>query len=135
MLPAWDDNMMLSFHKYWNRNTDADLADILGLRDTYRMPVWLGESGENSNVWFRDAIRLVERHGIGWSWWPLKKIGFNNPLAIAPNPGWKKIIDYWLRGGQRPSAAEADQTLMRLATNENRTDERRGGKEWVRQRR
>src|SRR3546814_9990791 len=48
--------------------------------------------------------------------WPLKKIGFNNPLEIAPNPGWKKIIDYWLRGGPRPSAAEADQTLMRLAT-------------------
>src|SRR3546814_16007252 len=50
--------------------------------------------------------------------WPLKKIGFNNPLEIAPNPGWKKIIDSWLRGGPRPSAAEADQTLMRLPTHD-----------------
>lgn len=118
MLPAWDDNMVLSFHKYWNRNTDAELADILALRDTYRIPVWLGESGENSNVWFRDAIALVERHGIGWSWWPLKKIGFNNPLEIAPNPGWKKLVDYWLHNGARPTRAEAEQALMRLATHD-----------------
>ncbi|RIA45678.1 cellulase (glycosyl hydrolase family 5) [Hephaestia caeni] len=118
MLPAWDGNMVLSFHKYWNHNTDADLTDILGLREKYGMPVWLGESGENSNVWFRDAIRLVERHGIGWSWWPLKKIGFNNPLEVAPNPGWKKLVDYWIHDGPRPSTAEADQTLMRLATHD-----------------
>ena len=25
------------------------------------------ESGENSNVWFRDAIRLIEDHDIGWA--------------------------------------------------------------------
>src|SRR3546814_17376966 len=83
-----------------------------------RISDWSSDVCSSDLVWFRDAIRLVERHGIGWSWWPLKKIGFNNPLEIAPNPGWKKIIDYWLRGGPRPSAAEADQTLMRLATND-----------------
>src|SRR3546814_9575707 len=46
------------------------------------------------------------------------QIGLDNPLEIAPNPGWKKIVDYWLRGGPRPSAAEADQTLMRLAAHD-----------------
>ncbi|HVI97870.1 MAG TPA: cellulase family glycosylhydrolase [Sphingomonas sp.] len=118
MLPPWDDNMVLSFHKYWNANTDEELATILGLRERYGVPVWLGESGENSNVWFRDAIRLVESRGIGWSWWPLKKIGFNNPLEIVPDEGWKGLVAYWLHGGPRPSADEAAQALMRLATHD-----------------
>ena len=118
MLPPWDDNMVLSFHKYWNANTDKELETILGLREKYGVPVWLGESGENSNVWFRDAIRLVESHDIGWSWWPIKKIGFNNPLEIVPNEGWHKLVAYWLGKGPRPTSAEAEVALMRLATHD-----------------
>jgi endoglucanase len=26
--PAWDANMALSFHKYWNRNDEASIAEI-----------------------------------------------------------------------------------------------------------
>jgi endoglucanase len=83
-----DDNMALSFHKYWNLNDEASIAPILKLREDTDLPLWLGESGENSNAWFRDAIALVETHEIGWAFWPLKKIGFNQPLEVTPNPGY-----------------------------------------------
>ncbi|WP_137864166.1 MULTISPECIES: cellulase family glycosylhydrolase [unclassified Sphingomonas] len=115
LLPFADRNTALSFHKYWNRNDEASIAPFLALRETYDMPLWLGESGENSNVWFRDAISLVEKHGIGWAFWPLKKIGFNNPYEIVPNPGWAKLVAYWTGKGPRPSADEAQATLMQLA--------------------
>ena len=115
VLPVWDDNLVLSFHKYWNANDAASISQILALRDEHQVPVWLGESGENSNVWFRDAIRLVEDEGIGWAFWPLKKIGFNNPLEITPNPGWPALVAYLTGKGPRPEAAEAEATLMRLA--------------------
>src|SRR3546814_7744613 len=82
--PAWDANMVLSFHKYWNRNDAASIADMVKLRDSYGRPIWLGESGENSNVWFRDAIALVEGEGIGWAFWPLTKIGLNQTIEIDP---------------------------------------------------
>lgn len=117
VLPSWDGNMVLSFHKYWNRNTDAELADILALRDRYKVPVWLGESGENSNVWFRDAIALVERHGIGWAFWPLKKIGFNQPLEIVKPAGYDALVAYLTGKGARPSADAAYATLIALARN------------------
>ncbi|MFJ6024954.1 cellulase family glycosylhydrolase [Brevundimonas sp. NPDC092305] len=120
-LPAlWDDNLVLSFHKYWNRNNAASIADITRLRDERNAPVWLGESGENSNVWFRDAIALVEGEGIGWAFWPLKKIGFNQPLEIAANPGWAKLVAYWTADGPRPTAEEAEAALMTLATRDIR---------------
>ncbi len=120
LLPFADKNTALSFHKYWNANDEASIAGMLKLRETYNMPLWLGESGENSNVWFRDAIALVEKHGIGWAFWPLKKIGFNNPYEIVPNPGWAKLVAYWTNKGPRPSADEAYATLMQLARHDIR---------------
>ncbi|RYY58173.1 MAG: hypothetical protein EOO12_17410, partial [Chitinophagaceae bacterium] len=45
VLPPWDGNMALSFHKYWNDNNDGAIAGIADLRKRYGIPVWMGESG------------------------------------------------------------------------------------------
>ena len=66
----WDNNIVLSFHKYWNNNDTKSIENILKYRDQYNIPVWLGETGENSNVWFTEAIHLFETNNIGWAWWP-----------------------------------------------------------------
>ena len=115
IMPPWDDNMALSFHKYWNYNDQASVAHILKMRDEYNIPVWLGETGENSNVWFTDAIRLLEKNNIGWSWWPLKKIGFNNPSEIKSNPGYDKVVGYLNRNSPKPDPEVAYKGLMELA--------------------
>ncbi len=115
ILPPWDDNMVLSFHKYWNYNDRQSIQHILDTRNKYKVPVWLGETGENSNVWFTEAVRLLETNNIGWAWWPLKKMGNNNPMQILSNPGYNKILAWWSGKGLRPSAQEAYQGLMKLA--------------------
>ena len=120
--PLWDDNLAISFHKYWNFNDQDSIQWALDLRAERGVPLWLGESGENSNTWFTDAIGLVESHGIGWAWWPLKKQGFNNPLEIVINPGYQRLIDYWkaLDAGEeveRPTGDEAFAALMQLTEN------------------
>jgi hypothetical protein len=115
ILPTWDSNTVLSFHKYWNNNTQGEIDRFIKLREKYNVPIWLGESGENSNVWFADVIRLMESNGIGWAFWPLKKIGFNNPLQVQANPGYTKIVEYLNGKGEKPSPAEAKKALMQLA--------------------
>lgn len=117
---AWDDNMVVSFHRYWSYNTPATLAEILALRDKLNLPVWLGETGENSNDWFARNVALVEAEGIGWAWWPLKKIRYNNPLQIVPNQGYLKLLEYWNGKGKAPSREEAETALMRFATHDVR---------------
>ncbi|WP_299758365.1 cellulase family glycosylhydrolase [uncultured Pontibacter sp.] len=117
VLPTWDDNVVLSFHKYWNYNDQESIQGSLNLRDKYNVPLWLGETGENSNVWFTQAISLAEKNGIGWSWWPLKKMGFNNPLEVKVAPGYQKILDYWKGKGEKPAADEAYKALMHQAQN------------------
>ncbi|MFW5973736.1 MAG: glycoside hydrolase family 5 protein, partial [Bacteroidota bacterium] len=111
----WDDNLVISFHKYWNYNDVASIQHMLEMREERNVPIWLGETGENSNTWFTDAIELLEAHDIGWAWWPLKKIGINNPLEIRTNPGYERIRAYWRGEDERPTQDEAFRALMQLA--------------------
>jgi endoglucanase len=115
VLPAWDKNMVLSFHKYWNYNRQQDIQKILDTRDKYNVPVWLGETGENSNTWFTEVVRLLEDNNIGWSMWPLKKMGNNNPLQIRSNPDYDSLRKYLNDDGPKPNSKDAYKGLMRLA--------------------
>jgi aryl-phospho-beta-D-glucosidase BglC (GH1 family) len=117
LLPPWDDNMVISFHKYWDKNDVASIQKYLNIRNKYDVPLWLGESGENSNKWYRNAIELMESHDIGWSWWPLKKIGANNPFEVKMPPGFRRIIEYWKGKAPKPSQKTVFHALMKLARN------------------
>lgn len=116
MLPTWDNNMVLSFHKYWNYNDLASIQHIVDTRNKYNVPVWLGETGENSNVWFTAAIRLLESNNIGWAWWPLKKMGANNPLEIKSNLNYDAVANYLNGKGDKPKESNVYSGLLELAT-------------------
>ena len=94
MFPLWDNNLVISFHKYGNFSTKGTIQNFLNYRDQYDVPLWLGESGENSNTWFTNTIRLMEDNDIGWSWWQLKKMGINNPLQIQKPKDYSLFIRY-----------------------------------------
>ncbi len=115
ILPVWDNNMVISFHKYWNYNDKQSISNILKIREEQNVPVWLGETGENSNVWFTQAIELLEANNIGWAWWPVKKIGFNNPLEIKFTKEYESLLNYWKGEGTKPSESDAYKILMNLA--------------------
>ena len=118
IFPPWDANMVVSFHKYWNYNTQKSIQQFLDYRDKYNLPIWLGESGENSNAWFTDAISLMEKNNIGWCWWPLKKLGSNNPVQIKVNPGYQEeVLNYWKGDAEKPSEQGAYKAFMQLAEN------------------
>lgn len=107
VFPPWDDNMVISFHKYGNYNTKKSIEQFLALREKYNMPLWLGESGENFNTWFTEAIRLMEQEGIGWTWWPHKKIGINNPIEMKRPEGYDRLLADWSGKGPKLTAADA----------------------------
>jgi len=114
----WDDNMVMSFHKYWNPNTEEAIARFLALREKYGVPLWLGESGENNNQWFRECVALMEKNHIGWSWWPHKKVNSASCILTITRPDdFKKLLDYWNRNGERPSREIAAKGLFELAEN------------------
>ena len=116
LTPPWDNNMVYSFHKYWSYNDQGSIQGYLNMRNQYNVPLWLGEAGENSNVWFTSAIDLVEKNKIGWAWWPYKKIGsVTGTVTIPKTAGYQTLLNYWNGSGSKPSAENAKAYLMEQA--------------------
>ncbi len=117
MFPLWDNNLVISFHKYGNFSTKQTIQNFLDYRDKYNVPLWLGESGENSNTWFTNTIRLMEDNDIGWCWWQLKKMGINNPLQIKQPNDYQLFVDYCKGNAPKPDSVASQKILNALLEN------------------
>ena len=116
LVPPWDDNMVYSFHKYWSSVNADDLDWILPLQERYDIPLWMGESGENSNTWYTKSIELYHNNNIGWNWWAMKKVGdIDSPYSIKMNDGYQSILNYWKGEANKPSEADTYEAMMKLA--------------------
>ena len=95
LTPPWDNNLVYSFHRYWCGNRQSDIQYMLNMRTQQQVPIWMGESGENSNTWFTAAIELLETNKVGWAWWAYKKVSNISGIVSVPRPnGWDKILSY-----------------------------------------
>jgi endoglucanase len=117
IFPLWDDNLVISFHKYGNFTTKETIQNFLDFREKYNVPLWLGETGENSNTWFTNTIKLAENNDIGWCWWQLKKMGINNPLEIVQPNDYDLFVDYCKGNIPKPSVEKSKQILSQLLEN------------------
>ncbi|MDN5289068.1 MAG: carbohydrate-binding protein [Mucilaginibacter sp.] len=115
ILPTWDKNMVLSFHKYWNFNDQKSVEHIIKTRDQYNVPAWIGETGENSNVWLTEEIRLLEKNNLGWALWPLKKMGNNNPIEIPSNLNYDDVTRYLNTGKHKPKESNVYSGTLEMA--------------------
>lgn len=116
LTPPFDDKLVYAFHKYWNATDIGTIGYLLAIRDTYDVPLWLGESGENSNAWFRAVVNLMESEEIGWNWWTHKKIQSTTSAWTARiKPGYQAVLDYWSGGHPKPSALAARDGLFEMA--------------------
>jgi endoglucanase len=118
LTPPWDNNIAYSFHKYWNATTLETIQKFIDLRDKFNVPLWMGESGENNNEWYKAAVSLFESNNIGWSWWTIKKIGSSSGIMDINKPkDYQKVIDYWAGKGPKPTLEMANSVFMQLAEN------------------
>jgi endoglucanase len=118
LTPPWDDNMVYSFHKYWSPTTLETIKKYIDLREENDIPLWMGESGENNNEWYRGAVNLFESNNIGWAWWTIKKIGSKSGIMNVKRPkGYQEVIDFWAGKGPRLTESQSFATFMELAEN------------------
>lgn len=114
----WDNNLVLSFHKYWTTNAPESIQNIIDMRQKLDVPVWLGETGENSNVWFTELNQLLLKNNIGYAYWPMKKIdNIAGVTNVKITSDYQKLLNYWKNGGQKPTKEFARKTLMKIADN------------------
>ena len=99
--PPFDKNVMYNFHKYWMKPEQTEIQEYVNFRDKYQVPIWMSESGENTDEWITQFRELLEKNQIPWAFWPYKKMDSPRGVAsFAPPQYWDEITAYAkLQGG------------------------------------
>lgn len=69
-----DDNIVYEFHKYWFDINQEAIQKYLDFRDTHNVPVYIGETGENTDEWIKEFTALLNKNEVNWAYWPYKKM-------------------------------------------------------------
>jgi endoglucanase len=89
----FDSNVMYTFHKYWTATDSTVIQEYLDFRDKYKVPIWLGESGENKDEWVAAFVKTLENNHVGWCFWPYKKMDATSSEVTFDRPvHWDAII-------------------------------------------
>jgi hypothetical protein len=91
----FDDKLMYTCHRYWCDTLQNNIQDFVHFRDSVNLPMYMGETGENTDQWIGAWTRLMNRNNIGWTYWPYKKM--NSPrgvTSITQPENWDKIIEF-----------------------------------------
>ena len=91
----FDANVVYTFHKYWTAPDESVLRQYIDFRERYDVPIWLGESGENTDEWIDQFVKALEKNNIGWAFWPYKKMEKSSAVvSIIPPADWGKIVEF-----------------------------------------
>jgi hypothetical protein len=109
--PPFDSNVMYTFHKYWTPPEQPAIQPYLDFRDRYHVPLWLGESGENTDAWVSQFRQLLEKNQIGWAFWPYKKMERTSaPVSFNRPQYWDEIVAF---AKTRGSTGDAEKQIAR----------------------
>jgi endoglucanase len=93
--PPFDDKLAYTFHKYWVDPGPAGIQEYVDFSRRHNVPLWMGESGENSNEWIHAFRTMLETNSIGWCFWPYKKMDSPRCIVSIPKPAdWDAIVSY-----------------------------------------
>tara|TARA_R110001583_G_scaffold127862_1_gene279649 strand:- start:962 stop:2224 length:1263 start_codon:yes stop_codon:yes gene_type:complete len=76
-----DANVVYEFHKYWFEVNQEAIQTFLNFRDKNQVPIYIGETGENTDEWVNEFRLLLDENNVNWCFWPYKKM--NNTKGIV----------------------------------------------------
>lgn len=107
-----DDNTVYEFHKYWFEVNQEAVQQYVDFSEKHQVPIYIGETGENTDQWVHDFRVLLDENKISWCFWPYKKM--NNTKGIM---NFEEPEDYHLI----TKYAKSDRSSYK-AMRENRPD-------------
>lgn len=115
----FDSKLMYTCHRYWCDTLQNNIQDFVNFRNSVNLPIYMGETGENSDQWVASWTRLMERNNIGWTYWPYKKMSKQSAMRSIEQPeNWDKVIEFTQsprNGFDDIRKARPDQELMKKA--------------------
>jgi len=91
----FDSKLVYTFHKYWTPPTQEVIQSYINFSNKYKVPIYCGETGENTDQWI-DSFRItLEKANIGWHFWPYKKMDDARCVVQFSRPAfYDSIIHY-----------------------------------------
>jgi aryl-phospho-beta-D-glucosidase BglC (GH1 family) len=93
--PPFDSKLVYTFHKYWTAPTTEVIQDYLDFRDKHNVPIYCGETGENSDEWVQQFRETMDSHRVSWHYWPYKKMENKAGIVDFAKPaGFEEVQRY-----------------------------------------
>lgn len=90
-----DDNIVYEFHKYWFDVKQEEIQLYLDFSEKHQVPIYIGETGENTDEWVKDFRVLLDKNEINWAFWPYKKMNNTKGIMNFDEPeNWPLINAY-----------------------------------------
>lgn len=91
----FDDKLVYTFHKYWVDVNQQAIQEYVDFSRQYHVPIWMGESGENTDEWITSFRELLEKNQISWCFWTYKRLNASATVASIKEPeDWDAIIKF-----------------------------------------
>lgn len=91
----FDHNLVYTFHKYWTPPTRQVIQSYIDFSNKYKVPIYCGETGENTDQWIDSFRTTLEKANIGWHFWPYKKMDDARCVVQFSTPAfYDSIIHY-----------------------------------------
>ncbi|MFZ1236474.1 MAG: glycoside hydrolase family 5 protein [Prevotella sp.] len=123
---SFDKKIMYTCHRYGGSPEKEAFQKIIDFRDKTKLPMYMGETGHNSDEWQARLCKMMVDNNIGYTFWPYKKIDnscFNGILRPAE---WDSVIVKFAEADRstfelirkaRPDQAKAMKLLMEYIHN------------------
>lgn len=112
---TFDHKIMYTCHRYGGSADQEAFQEIIDFRDKTGLPMYMGETGHNSDQWQSNLCEMLTENNIGYTFWPYKKVDGSSFVAVERPAGWDSVIVRF---------AEADRSTFK-AIREARPDQSR----------
>jgi aryl-phospho-beta-D-glucosidase BglC (GH1 family) len=91
----FDSKAVYTFHKYWTDASKKVIQDYIDFSNKYNVPIYCGETGENTDEWCKQFKDVLEANNIGWHFWPYKKMDNTKGIITFKVPQYyDEVIAY-----------------------------------------
>ena len=120
------DNIVYEFHKYWMDAKQEELMSYLDFQQKHKVPIYIGETGENTDEWVLTFRKLLDVNKINWCFWPYKKMNNTKGIMNFEQPALYDLLvqysnsdrsSYEKTRGNRPNRGDVNLALKQYLDN------------------
>lgn len=88
----FDPQLMYTCHRYGGEPTAEAIQHYIDTKQRTGRPMYMGEIGHNTDEWQHRFVETMRQQGIGYTFWPYKKIENSCMAGIVKPEQWDSVV-------------------------------------------